>query len=101
MRNIWIVVRHDVGVTLRQRSFWVIALLVPALLLAFNTFYAFRGDDLRISGGSEAEGATADSQSGGMPAIGLVDSAELILEMPPGFPPDLFLFFFSLPLLLS
>jgi ABC-2 type transport system permease protein len=93
VRNIWIVVRHDVGVTLKQRSFWVIALLVPALLLAFNAFYAFRGEDMRVSGDSEAEGATADSQSGGMPAIGLVDSAELILETPPGFPTDLFVRF--------
>jgi ABC-2 type transport system permease protein len=94
VRNIWIVVRHDVGVTLRQRSFWVIALMVPALLLAFNTFYAFRGNDMRVSGDSEAEREeTADSQFGGMPAIGLVDSAELILEMPPGFPPDLFVRF--------
>ena len=33
MRNIWIVVRHDVGVTLRQRSFWVIALLVGLIVL--------------------------------------------------------------------
>jgi hypothetical protein len=93
VRNIWIVVRHDVGVTLRQRSFWVIALLVPALLLAFNTFYAFRGDDMRVSGNSEAEGATVVSQAGGIPAIGLVDSAEMILETPPGFPPDLFVLF--------
>jgi ABC-2 type transport system permease protein len=91
VRNIWIVVRHDVEVTLRQRSFWVIALLVPALLLAFNTFNAFRGDDMHGSGDSEADGdKTADSQSGGMPAIGLVDSADLIQGVPPGFPPDLF-----------
>ena len=34
MRTSWLVVKHDLGVALRQRSFWFFTLLVPALLLA-------------------------------------------------------------------
>ncbi len=94
MRIIWIVMRHDVAVTLRQRSFWVVALLVPALLIAFNTFYAFQGSDMHPSGRTDAgRDSDAGSQPADMPAIGLVDSAGLLLSMPPGFPPDLFVRF--------
>lgn len=90
MRNIWLVVKHDIGATLRQRSFWFLTLLMPVLLMAFNAYYIIQ--DSKPSGaGSDAdevEGGGAELDS--LPAIGLVDEASLIAEMPPGFPADLF-----------
>ncbi len=91
MRNVWLVVKHDFGVVLRQRSFWIFTLLVPLLMLAINVYEIIQGDD----------GGTADADSPGpesmsladLPAIGLVDEAGLISDMPPGFPPDLFVRF--------
>lgn len=93
MRDIWLVIKHDVGVTVRQRSFWIFTLLVPALLLAVNAYSIIQ------RGGLSSTDQDADSQeatSGGLAdlsGIGLVDEAGLIAEMPPGFPADLFVRF--------
>ena len=90
MRNIWLVVKHDIGATLRQRSFWILTLLMPVLLMAFNAYYIIQDSRPSGAGGDadEVEGGGADLDS--LPAIGLVDEAGLIAEMPPGFPADLF-----------
>ena len=31
MRKIWLVIKHELGVTLRRRSFWLVTLLLPAV----------------------------------------------------------------------
>jgi len=84
MRNIWLVIKHDVIVTLRQPSFWVITLLMPALFIGMNA-YAL----LQENGTSGAEGGGETSQ-GGFPAVGLVDKAGLAVKMPPGLSQDPF-----------
>jgi ABC-2 type transport system permease protein len=93
MRDIWLVVKHDIGRTLRQRSFWFVTLLVPILLLGLNASQIIEGQQRART---EAETAGLEAVSSGfadLPAIGLVDKAGLIDEMPSGFPPDLFLRF--------
>lgn len=93
MRNIWLVIKHDIGVTVRQRSFWIFTLLVPALLLAVNAYSIIQ------RGGLGSTDPDADSQEStgasfaDLSAIGLVDEAGLIADLPPGFPPDLFVRF--------
>lgn len=93
MRDIWLVVRHDIGRTLRQRSFWIVTLLVPLMLLGLNASQIIEGQER-----ARTEAETAGREGGipglsDLPAIGLVDEAGLIVEMPPGFPPDLFVRF--------
>jgi ABC-2 type transport system permease protein len=93
MRNIWLVIKHDVGVTVRQRSFWIFTLLVPALLLAVNAYSIIQ------RGGLSSTDQDADSQEAtnttlaDLSGIGLVDEAGLLTEMPPDFPPDFFVRF--------
>lgn len=93
MRNIWLVVKHDMGATFRQRSFWFLTLLMPVLLMALNAYYIIQDSSPSGSGSDadkvERESANLDS----LPTIGLVDEAGLIAEMPPGFPDDLFVSF--------
>ena len=93
LRNIWLVIKHDVGVTVRQRSFWIFTLLVPALLLAVNAYSIIqRGGLSSTDQDADSQEATSGSLAD-LSGIGLVDEAGLIAEMPPGFPPDLFVRF--------
>jgi ABC-2 type transport system permease protein len=93
MRNIWLVVKHDLGVTLRQRSFWIFTLLVPALLLALNTYQIFE-EGRRERSDADGDQSVAESASlADLPTIGLVDEADLIADLPPDVPPDLFVRF--------
>jgi len=93
MRDIWLVVKHDMSRTLRQRSFWIVTLLVPVLLLGLNASQIIEGQQ-RARTEAETTGLeAASSHLSDLPAIGLVDEAGLIAEVPPGFPPDLFLLF--------
>jgi ABC-2 type transport system permease protein len=93
MRNIWLVIKHDIGVTVRQRSFWIFTLLVPALLLAVNAYSIIqRGGLSSTDQDADSQEATSGSLAD-LSGIGLVDEAGLIAEMPPGFPPDLFVRF--------
>jgi len=93
MRDIWLVVKHDIGRTLRQRSFWIVTLLVPLILLGLNASQIIEGrqrarEETETAGQEEARSGLED-----LPAVGLVDEAGLIVEMPPGLPPDLFVRF--------
>ncbi len=95
MRNIWLVIRHEIGTTLRQRSFWFFTLLLPALLLAFQMYYVIKDNGLESGGGDTqtTAGKVTDKTtvtSTDMPAIGLVDEAGLIKEIPAGVPPAMF-----------
>jgi ABC-2 type transport system permease protein len=87
MRSIWLVVKHDVGTTFRQRSFWILSFLMPVLLVGLNAFYAIQ--DANLGSGGTAEEQTSAASSA-LPAIGLVDPAGLTAKLPPGFPSDLF-----------
>jgi len=90
MRNIWLVTKHDIGVTLRQRSFWILTMLMPLLLMALNAFSVIQVNDTAAAN-READRQEKSAQPGNLPAIGLVDETGLIAEMPPGIPADLFM----------
>ena len=88
MRNIWLVIKHEVITTLRRPSFWIMTFLMPVLLLGLQIYGAIQDSDLDLAG---AEADKTEETSIKMPVIGLVDQAGLIAEMPADFPPDLFL----------
>lgn len=90
MRNIWLVIKHDMGMTFRQRSFWVLTLLMPLLLMAINAFTILQGDQLASTGD---DAGLEEATSTGTAAIGLVDAAGLIVDVPSGIPADLFVRF--------
>jgi len=85
MRNIWLVVKHDMGVTLRQRGYWIMTLIMPLLLLGMIAM------DIREEVGgipaSKNEEMTAETA---VPSIGLVDDAGLIKTFPKGIPEGMF-----------
>lgn len=89
MHNIWLVIKHDVGITIRQRSFWLTTLLMSAVILGLvllNTREESGGRDISSGSESEEEGSeTAETLR-----IGLVDEAGLLKELPDDLPPGLF-----------
>jgi ABC-2 type transport system permease protein len=98
MRNIWLVIRHEIGKTLRTRSFWLMTFLVPALLLAVQVYYVIQDNGLDNRGGEDqatAEQAedNAEAEPSDIPLIGLVDDSGLITEIPQGIPPGMFVRF--------
>jgi ABC-2 type transport system permease protein len=89
MRNIWLVIKHEVVTMLKRPSFWVMTFLMPALLLGLQIYSAIQDSDLDL--GSADADKTEETSTTDMPVIGLVDEAGIIAEMPVDFPPDLFL----------
>jgi ABC-2 type transport system permease protein len=85
-RNVWLVVWHDVGVVLGQRTFWLFSLLAPCLLLAYLSYDAIR--DAGQSGAAEPAAPAAEASQRDLPPIGLVDEAGLIVAAPPGLTLD-------------
>ncbi|MBN1135632.1 MAG: ABC transporter permease [Anaerolineae bacterium] len=92
MRTIWQVIKHDVAATLRQRSFWVLTLLMPALLIGLQAYYAIQDGGLSGTDYDPSKEAERNAPKA-MASIGLVDEAGLIAELPADFPPGLFVRF--------
>ena len=86
MRTIWLVIKHDVGVILHQRSFWVLTLIIPVLLVAMNAVVLVDRDEPATP---EEATDTAPIEETGQ-RLGLVDPAGIIANLPPGLPTDLF-----------
>jgi ABC-2 type transport system permease protein len=97
MRIIWLVVKHDLGVALRQRSFWLFTLLVPALLLAVNGYRIIKAGGMDNADSERGAQTTESTRSGNLAAVGLVDEAGLIAKIPPGLPAGLFVRFADEP----
>ena len=90
MRNIWIVIKHEVKTVLRKRSFWILSFIVPVLLLGFQGYAVLQENDISIGGEDEAS-AEEESGSDEITIIGLVDNSGLITEIPDGIPSGKFL----------
>jgi ABC-2 type transport system permease protein len=93
MRNIWLVMKHDIGMTLRQRSFWLFTFIVPAILIGININNSVQSEAMGGTDSVENEQDMMVPDMADLPAIGLVDEANLIVEMPPGFPDGMFVRF--------
>ena len=95
MRNMWLVIKHDIQVILQQRSFWIMTLIMPIVLIGFQAWGATTQtglfDDLTAPVENEATSVPTTAQ--GLPIIGLVDEGQLIQSTPPDFPNDAFVHF--------
>jgi ABC-2 type transport system permease protein len=86
MRNVLLVIKHEIITTLGKRSFWLMTILFPALILGLSV-----GTQLMTEKSiedSQAEFAPG-SDTSGIQAIGYVDQAGLIRQLPPGVPPEI------------
>jgi ABC-2 type transport system permease protein len=92
MQTIWQVIKHDLAVTLRQRSFWFLTLLMPILLMGVQG-YAILTTNRAAESAYDPSEAAAQNTPEGLSLIGLVDEAGLIAKLPPDFPPGLFVRF--------
>jgi ABC-2 type transport system permease protein len=85
MANLWLVAKHDMGVTLRQRSFWIMTLFMPALLLGMIAL------DVREEVGADFAARSEESiVATAIPTIGLVDEARVITTIPADIPQQMF-----------
>jgi ABC-2 type transport system permease protein len=91
MRNIWLVIKHDVKTALGQRTFWVFTLLIPLLMVALSLSRSSGASEDTGYDPSRVQDPLATLQN--LPALGLVDRAGLLTHLPPGFPPNLFVRF--------
>ena len=84
MRTVWLVIKHEIGVTIRRTSFWVMSLLVPLLMAAVVAGPAY----IEARDSVESIASAADETAAGeLPAIGVIDATGLLLPLPEGFPP--------------
>jgi ABC-2 type transport system permease protein len=77
MRKLLLVAKHDVMMILRQRSFWVLTLIMPVILLASNAA------GFMTQGSDNGEGLASLLGLDEQPTVfGLVDNAGLINQVP-------------------
>lgn len=93
MRNIWLVIKHEIKTVLSKPSFWLVTLILPVFFIALNAFAAIQDNDLQRPGNEQ--GAQEDSQGLAQDIflIGLVDESGLLTEIPKDVPSDLFVEF--------
>jgi ABC-2 type transport system permease protein len=85
MSTIWLVIRHEIRTTLRKRSFWIMTVVFPLVIVGGQVFTTVRFAD----GGQGAEPEDQEAVQG--PSVGLVDRADLIREVPDAVPEGVFI----------
>ncbi len=85
MRNIWLVIKHEIRNTLGKPSFWITTFLLPAVIMVFTLGTQFLGQGMV----EQEEDVLASAEQGNALAIGYVDQAGLITQLPPGIPDTL------------
>jgi len=83
MRNILIIVKHEIVTTLQKRSFWIMTILFPGLIIFFNV-----GTQLMASSSFNEENVQGILSGLNAPpeAIAYVDEANLIKRLPDALP---------------
>ena len=79
MRNVFLIIKHEISTTLRRRSFWLTTLLLPAVILALSFGSQALARSSAATGGSNP--LLGGFTSAGKP-IGYVDLAGLIDQTP-------------------
>ncbi len=90
MRTIWLVMKHDAVAILSKPAFWILTLLLPALLMGMNAYASVIDNRSSETAQATAAEARAVNAPKDLPGIGLVDEANIIQTWPDTFPPDLF-----------
>lgn len=82
MRNIGLIIRHEIVTLLATRTFWIMTVAFPAIILLMNV-----GTQVMAGGAGGAQelilGPGAAAQQ-----LAYVDESGLIQELPPGLPPE-------------
>jgi ABC-2 type transport system permease protein len=81
MRNIWIVIKHEIKVTIGKRSFWLTTFLLPAVIIALSAGSQLLAHSSLAEGGDSPFSAKSGS-SNNKADIGYVDEAGLIKQLP-------------------
>jgi ABC-2 type transport system permease protein len=79
MRNVFIIIQHEISTTLRRRSFWLTTFLLPAVILTLSIGSQALARSSIASGGSNP--ILGSFTSAGRP-IGYVDIAGVIEQIP-------------------
>lgn len=82
MRNIYLVIKHEITTTLQKRSFWITAFLFPLLIVGINVGAQL----LVIRSVDSTPGLIPSAGTGRTRVIGYVDQAGLIKEIPADVP---------------
>lgn len=85
MRNIFIVIKHEIVTTLGKRSFWVMTFLFPVLILALSVGMQTVGTNA-IEQAEEAA-SSVEQTANGLP-VGYVDEPGVIDTLPDWVPDD-------------
>jgi len=83
MRNILLVIKHEIASMLSKRSFWIMTFLFPVLILGLNI-------GVQVMSRRAFESDPIASGDGAPTVVGYVDPSGLIAELPPSVPPDRF-----------
>lgn len=82
MRNVMIVIKHEIRTTLSKPSFWLTTFVLPAIVMVFTFGAQFLGTRM-----FEADEDIVSGEGDQAPlAIGYVDYAGVIENLPPGIP---------------
>jgi ABC-2 type transport system permease protein len=86
MRNIFLVIKHEILTTVGKRSFWVMTFIFPAFIILLNV-----GTQVMARSAIGDTDMFIPGETGQLPsqAIGVVDQAGLLQNYPPGLPQDL------------
>ena len=83
MRNVLLVIKHEIASMLSKRSFWIMTFLFPVLILGLNI-------GVQVMSRRAFENDPVASGDGVSNVVGYVDRGGLIAELPPSVPPDRF-----------
>ncbi len=88
MRNTLLIVRQEILTLLTKRSFWIMTIAFPAVILILNT------GTMLMAGNDESQEFNLGAGDG-MQQLGYVDQSGAIRELPPGLPAEAFRAFAS------
>jgi ABC-2 type transport system permease protein len=83
MRNVYLVLKHEIVTVLGRRSFWLMTFLFPLLILALNV-------GVQVVSRRALENDEIASRADTGQAIGYVDPGDLIAEIPASVPEGMF-----------
>lgn len=85
MRNILLVIKHEILSTLGQPSFWLTTFVLPVIIMGFSFGAQFLSTQMLDEEASIITGADSPETQ----AIGYVDYAGILVALPPGIPEHL------------
>ena len=82
MRNIFIVIKHEIRTTLQNKSFWIMTFIFPLLIIGFNV--GAQVIAARNTGEEDLEALIAEFDATAAPdPVAYVDEAKLLQTLPP------------------